>query len=83
MKLEQKLVLIYLAIGIVMGVLSNYLYEKMGLAVAVAVPLVIYAISIAAFLNIVKDRKVKSVVINSFVTFILFWLVIWIFLFNV
>ena len=83
MKLEQKLVLIYLAIGIVTGVLSNYLYEKMGLALAVAAPLVIYAISIAAFLNIVKDRKVKSVVINSFVTFILFWLVIWIFLFNV
>ena len=83
MKLEQKLVLIYLVIGIVMGVLSNYLYKNMGLAVGVITPFVDYAISIAAFLNIVKERKVKSVVINSFVTFILFWLVIWIFLFNV
>jgi hypothetical protein len=83
MRLEQKIVLIYLVVGMVMGVTSDYLYGSMGLGVAAAVPFVIYAISIAAFLNIVKDRKVKSVVLNSFVTFILFWLVVWIFLFNI
>jgi len=83
MKLEQKIVLIYLVIGMVMGVLSNYLFASMGLLVAIITPFVVYAVTIAALLNIVKERKVKTVVLNSFVTFILFWLVVWIFLFNI
>lgn len=83
MKLEQILVIVYLFIGISMGLVSDYLNNSMGLIYAVVVPVIVYAVSISAFLSLVKERKIRVVILNSFVTFILFWLVAWIFLHNV
>lgn len=79
MKTEQKLVLIYLLLGILSGIISN----QFTLVPAVIIPLAIYFISLIFFTRIIKMHMKKSKLFyESLFTFVLVWLVVWIFIFN-
>jgi len=78
MKLEQKIAIIYSFIGIASGFLSNFLNS---LLYAVILPLAVYSISFIILVRLSK-RKILWLLSNSFITFLLVWLVVWIFLYN-
>lgn len=79
MKLEQILALAYLVLGVASGFISNFLGN---ITLGLAVPLVIYAISFGILVKLISYKKKNWLVVNSLITFILVWLVVWIFLFN-
>ena len=80
MKVEQKIVMIYTFLGFVSGFLTNYTIG-LGLTIAFSIPFIIYFISLPFLTYLVKKRKI-ILFYNSFVTFILVWLTIWILLYN-
>lgn len=76
---ERSLTLIYLVLGIVTGVLSNY----WNMTISIAVGIVLYLASFFIIRQIATERKKSSwYVLNTLLTFVLVWLVTWIFLFN-
>lgn len=76
---ERSLTLIYLVLGIVTGVLSNY----WNMTISIAVGIVLYLASFFIIRQIATERKKFSwYVLNTLLTFVLVWLVTWIFLFN-
>ena len=79
MNIERKLTLIYFILGIGMGILSNYLDIMLSFAIGAA----LYAISffvVKRFEN--SGKKLSWYVLNTLLTFVLVWLITWIFLFN-
>jgi hypothetical protein len=80
MNLDQKLTIIYTAIGIVCGALSN-LFNN--LIFALVIPLIVYAISFVFFARLIKNKKPLWILSNTIFIFILVWVVTWIFLFNI
>lgn len=77
--LEQKLAVLFFILGVVAGFASNYLAN---LLFSLAAGVAIYAASFSVLAGKIKSKKTKWLVTNSLVTFVLVWLVVWIFLFN-
>lgn len=79
MNSERTLTLIYLVLGIIAGVLSS----RMNAGLAIFLALVIYGVSFTLVKNIVKEeKKFTWYLMNTGITFVLVWLVVWILLFN-
>lgn len=78
MNLEQKLTIVYSIIGIASGFVSNFFT----LLYAVSIPLVAYSISFVFLVRLIKHKKILWLLSNSFITFVLVWLVAWIFIYN-
>lgn len=85
--IEQKIILIYTGLGVGVGLISNFFTHAaspyQNLATALLMPLAIYFISLTTLLKTIRQTKTKWLVYNSFVTFVLVWLIAWIFLYNV
>lgn len=79
MNAERMLTLIYFALGIAMGILSNYLSTML----SVGIGAVLYIVSFFVVKQFVGgEKKFSWYVLNTLLTFVLVWLVTWIFLFN-
>lgn len=84
MKVDQVLTAVYLALGIVLGIASNYFQKSLGgFAVAIIVPIAAYALSLFPLFSLVKTKKKNWLVQNSLITFFLVWFIVWIVVFNV
>jgi O-antigen/teichoic acid export membrane protein len=81
MKVEQKIVMVYTILGILSGFLTNYLFSEFGLIVAISTSFAIYFLSFLLLVIFVKKKKIM-LFYNSFMTFLLVWLTIWILLYN-
>lgn len=79
MKLDQTITLIYTVVGVLSGFISSYFHN---LLLAVVIPLIIYVISLVPLLNSVKQKKKFWLFYNSFITFALVWMMVWILIFN-
>lgn len=77
---DQTITLVFTAIGILAGAVSYYLSNTVILALMSPVP--IYATTLSILTRLVKEKKVKQMVYSSSVTFVLIWLLVWIFLYN-
>lgn len=77
---DQTITLVFTAIGILAGAVSYYLSNTVILALVLPVP--IYATTLSILTRLVKEKKVKQMVYSSSVTFVLIWLLVWIFLYN-
>jgi hypothetical protein len=75
---EQKTTAIFAVLGFASGFFSTYIHD---LWVALVVPSIAYLAVVALCVRAVR-RKRRSYLTNSFVSFFLVWLVVWIFLFN-
>lgn len=79
MNTERKLTLIYFVLGIVMGLMSTYFDTLISVIIGAGV----YAISFfASSLFIGEKKKFSWYMLNTLLTYVLVWLVTWIFLFN-
>ena len=79
MTAERTLTVIYFILGIGMGILSNYADTMLSVGIGVAV----YIASFFITKQMVGEKKKLSwYVLNTLLTFVLVWLVTWIFLFN-
>ena len=76
---ERKLALIYFVLGIGMGILSTYLSVMLSAGIGVALYLVSFFL-VKMYLG--EQKKFLWYVLNTLLTFVLVWLVTWIFLFN-
>lgn len=83
MKIERTILFVFLALGILLGFASNYFTKTLNsFILALIAPLVVYLVAQAPFMKLVKDKKKRWIFYNSFLTFFLVWLVVWIFLYN-
>ncbi|MEK6909600.1 MAG: hypothetical protein AABW61_00825 [Candidatus Aenigmatarchaeota archaeon] len=79
MNAERKLALIYFVLGIAMGILSPYLNVMLSVGIGV----VLYVISFFIAKKFTgENKKFSWYVLNTLLTFVLVWMVTWIFLFN-
>ncbi len=76
---EQKLTLIYIGLGILVGIASRFLNAPLAFIIGALV----YAVSVHLTRKWVRERK-KLVwhIVNTIITFILVWLIVWILAFN-
>ncbi len=79
--IEQKIVFVYSVIGLVCGFVSS-IFTSSNMSYALLVPLGIYAVATALLLKMTKEHKTSTVVSNSLVTFLLVWMLVWVFLYN-
>jgi hypothetical protein len=83
-RIERTILFVFLALGILVGFISNYLIKSLNsLTLALLTPLVFYLIAQSPFMRFVKDKKKRWIFYNSFLTFFLIWIVVWIFLYNI
>jgi len=80
--IEQKIVFVYMMIGIVCGLISSY-YTATNLPYALMFPVAIYAIVTVPLLRMAKEHKTSMIISNSLVTFLLVWILVWVFLYNI
>ena len=79
MNSERKLTLIYFVLGIAMGIISTHFNTIVSIGIGVALYL------ISSFISkwfVGEKKKFSWFVLNTLLTFVLVWLVTWIFLFN-
>jgi large-conductance mechanosensitive channel len=82
-RIERIILFVFLALGVLLGFASNYFTKTLNsLILALIAPLVVYLVAQTPFMKLVKDKKKRWIFYNSFLTFFLVWLVIWIFLYN-
>ena len=82
MKVEQKIVFAYTILGTLLGFLTNYLFKSgVDLTIAIAIPFVVYFVSLLPLITLVKEKK-SWLFYNSFITFLLIWLTVWILFYN-
>lgn len=79
MKPEQKMGTISFALGVAMGFFS---YQVGGGPVAWLVPIAVYVGSVFGLKKVFTEKKPKWIVTNSILTFLLVWVVSWIFILN-
>ncbi len=80
-KLEQKLVAVFSLLGAMSGYVSNYLsYNEFYPFVATGL---IYGASLLVASAMSRKDKKNIVVSNSLITFLLVWIVVWTFLYNI
>lgn len=83
MKAEQVITSVYVALGIVFGLVSNYVLKTFSSVIlAVLIPIIFYAVTVGPLFKLGKLHKRKMLVSNSIITFFIVWIVIWIILFN-
>lgn len=82
MKIDQKIVLIYLILGIILGYFSYYFSINSNLLIALIFPFVIFCIALFPLFKLVREKKKKWLIWNSFITFVLVWILVWLTLFN-
>ncbi len=80
MKPEQKSGIIFSVFGVAMGAFSSFVGI---LVLAFVIPIVGYVAMLFVMSKIESTKKMKWVVMNSIVSFLLVWLVSWIFIFNI
>ncbi len=79
MNAERTLTMIYFVLGIAMGILST----RLDVMLAIGIGTLLYVGSFFAVKLFVNEKKKFSwYVLNTLLTFVLVWLVTWIFLFN-
>jgi len=82
-RIERTILFVFLTLGILIGFTSNYFNKALdNLAFALITPLVVYLAAQVPFMKFVKDKKKKWIFYNSFLTFFLIWIVVWILLHN-
>jgi hypothetical protein len=82
MRVEQIVSLVYTLLGLLSSFLTNHLYSiGFGLVIAVVTSFAIYFASLPLLIAFVKDKK-KTILLNSFITFLLIWLTMWILIYN-
>lgn len=82
MRIEQKIVFAYTVLGVLLGFMTNYLLNAgVGLSIALSLPFVIYFVSLIPLITLVKEKK-SWLFYNSFITFILVWLTVWVLFYN-
>ncbi|MGC8812437.1 MAG: hypothetical protein ACP5O8_02510 [Candidatus Aenigmatarchaeota archaeon] len=75
MKIIQTITITFLVAGILCGVISDYFLKNFGSPYfPVTFPFIVYFVLLSPFRGKMKTR---SLIYNSFITFILFWLVAW------
>ena len=82
MKPEQKMGIIFSAFGLTMGLLSNFIYGFFAI-LAFVVPIVGYVAMVFGMGRLEKSKKIKWVVVNSLLVFLMMWIIVWIFVFNI
>lgn len=83
MKAEQIITIVYVALGIVFGFISNYVLRTFSnIILAFLIPIIFYAVSVGPLFKLGKLQKKKMLVSNSSITFFIVWIVTWIILFN-
>jgi hypothetical protein len=80
MEVERWVVVLFTLLGLVGGVMSNYLHGLVGLASAVVLPWAVCSLLVALSHKLLTPTRWLA--LNSLVTFGLVWLVTWIFLYN-
>lgn len=80
MKPEQKSAIIFTIFGAAMGAFSTYIGI---LVLSFAVPIAGYIAMLFLMSRIETSKKMKWIVTNSIMSFLLVWLVSWIFIFNI
>lgn len=78
MKLEQKINLAYVGLGIASGFISNIFPGILSFVI----PIVAYVASVFFIFKKIKGKKKLWYVSNTLLSFLLIWLLIWILLFN-
>ncbi len=79
MKPEQKVGIIFSVFGAAMGIFSTLIGM---LALAFIVPIAGYVAMLFAISRLEKTKKMKWVVANSVMSFVMVWFIVWIFAFN-
>lgn len=79
MKPEQKMAIVFSVLGVAMGALSSFLGM---LAVSIVVPIAAYIAMVFAAGKMESGKKMKWVVTHSLPSFVLVWIIVWIFVFN-
>lgn len=79
MKVEQNIGIIFAIVGIAMGLFSNFIGI---IFLAFIIPIAAYVGSIFASSKMFKEKKIKWIVMHSIGTFVLVWMITWIFVFN-
>lgn len=79
MKIEKLSASLYSVLGILSGFISDYFSFSF---VPLILPLIIFVGSMYFILKKFKPNKRKKFVAENFLTFVLFWVVVWILLFN-
>jgi len=82
MKIDQKIILVYFVFGVILGLVTNFLFTIIEPFFALILPIILYAISMPILFVLVKDKKRFWLFYNSFITFFLTWLVVWILVYN-
>ncbi|TAL47909.1 hypothetical protein EPN87_01885 [archaeon] len=78
MKTEQKINLVYAALGAGAGAISNSVTTLIAFGAAIA----IFAASFAVMKRYVRTRKNSWLLSNSLASYLLTWLSVWILMFN-
>lgn len=82
MRIEQKIVFVYMILGIFLGLVTNYLLKTgIDLIIAMSLPFLVYLSSLFPLISLVKQKK-SLLLLNSFITFILVWPTVWILLYS-
>lgn len=75
MKLLQTITIVFLIAGIFSGIISDYFFKNFGSSYfSLIFPFIVYFVLLSPFRG---KMKIRSLIYNSFITFILFWLVAW------
>ena len=85
LRIEQKIVLVYFALGAAVALVSDVFSSISPLSnpfAALLFPLVVYVVALYILIKNVKHKKMKSLVTNSLLSYFLIWLVIWVLLYN-
>jgi hypothetical protein len=83
MKAEQVVTFVYVLLALVFAYVSNILMKSFSnLFFAVAIPFLLYGLSIGPLIKLGKMHPKKMLVSNSLVTFFFIWLVAWIIFYN-
>jgi hypothetical protein len=72
----RLLVAVFTVLGIVAGLISNYL------SMFLFIPVLMYVIAVFPLLKGKKQKDKVRIVQNSLITFVLMWVVVWILLHN-
>jgi len=84
MKVDQVVVIVYLFLGIALGIFSYYLNKSLdSLPIAFLAPVAIYAVTILPLIKTVKQKKRNWLLKNSGITFFLIWIIVWIIAYNI
>ena len=84
--IDQKIVMIFFTLGAAVALTSNFfscpVSPVRSILLAFLFPAAVYLAALLILLKVVTQKKTKPLIYNSFMSFFLIWLVIWILLCN-